>query len=283
MKNDSDDMPQHLAMAADPEGSQDAARERPGYPVPALEKGLDAIELLAEQSGGLTGSQIAAALGRSGGEVFRILHCLERRRVIERRQPGERFVLSLKLLELGLMHPPIDRLLTSAIPVMQELAETTRQSCHLAVRSGAHILIVAQVASPAAIGFSVRRGARFPLAGSISGRVLLAFRKPPELQLWLRSVVLEGGPKALPQDLDAQLAVIRRERHAVSESVVCPGVVDVSAPVIDDSGAAAASLTIPYFDMGATGVTLTALPPIVKQAAGRISDQLGGGRWTISA
>jgi DNA-binding IclR family transcriptional regulator len=250
---------------------------RPAYAVPALEKALDIIELLAGQTVAPTGSQIAGIMRRSPGEIFRILQCLERRQIIERKQPGERFSLTTRLLELGLRHPPVDRLLTSAIPVMQELAQTTRQSCHLSMRNGAHILIVAQVASPAAIGFSVRRGARFPLAGSISGRVLLAFRKPAELRLWLSSIVEESGAEAVPADLSDQLAAIRAAGYARSDSLVCPGVVDIGAPVIDDSGAAVAALTVPYFAMPGTRLPIEALPDAVCAAARRISDELGGG------
>jgi hypothetical protein len=44
--------------------------------------------------------------------------------------------------------------------------------------------VVAQVLSPAPIGFTVRRGARFTLATGISGPVLLAYRKPVEFALW---------------------------------------------------------------------------------------------------
>ncbi len=250
---------------------------RPAYAVPALEKALDIIELLAGQATPPTGSQIAATMRRSPGEIFRILQCLERRQIIERRQPGERFSLTPRLLELGLRHPPVDRLLTSAIPVMQELAQTTRQSCHLAMRNGAHILIVAQVASPASIGFSVRRGARFPLAGSISGRVLLAFRKPAELRLWLASITEEGGADGIPAELPEMLAAIRAAGYARSDSLVCPGVVDVAAPVIDDSGAAAAALTVPYFAMPGTRLPIEDLPRAVCDAARRISEDLGGG------
>ncbi|HTE93342.1 MAG TPA: helix-turn-helix domain-containing protein [Bradyrhizobium sp.] len=44
---------------------------RPG--APALDKGLDLIEALAAESGGLSQKQIAERVGRSAGEIFRML------------------------------------------------------------------------------------------------------------------------------------------------------------------------------------------------------------------
>ena len=43
------------------------------YPTPALEKGLDALELLASESQGLTKTEVARRLGRTVSEVFRML------------------------------------------------------------------------------------------------------------------------------------------------------------------------------------------------------------------
>ncbi|HEY0421136.1 MAG TPA: IclR family transcriptional regulator [Acetobacteraceae bacterium] len=254
------------------------AGARPFYAVPALEKALDIIELLAGQAAGLSGSQIAGELDRSSGEIFRILQVLERRRVIERRQPGDRFGLTVKLLELGLAHPPVDQLLTSAIPVMQEMAAGMHQSCHLAVRNMAHILIVAQVPSPGPVGFNVRRGARFPLTESVSGRVLLSFRNPVEFRLWMKEVEKETELPQAPAGLTDTLERIRARGHEIAPSPVSPGVTDVGAPVIDDSGAAVAALTVPYFATAQTRIALTEVPGVVRQAAQAISDSLGGTR-----
>src|SRR5215472_10472639 len=49
------------------------------YAAPALEKGLDILELLGRQRDGLTKSQLARSLDRSASEIFRMLVCLEQR------------------------------------------------------------------------------------------------------------------------------------------------------------------------------------------------------------
>jgi DNA-binding IclR family transcriptional regulator len=60
------------------------------YPTPALEKGLDALELLASESEGLTKTEVARRLGRTVSEVFRMLVCLETRGYIARSGSDDR-------------------------------------------------------------------------------------------------------------------------------------------------------------------------------------------------
>src|SRR5436190_23844143 len=89
------------------------------YPTPALEKGLDALELLASESDGLTKTEVARRLGRTVSEVFRMLVCLETRGYIARSAGDDRYSLTLRLLTAAYQHPPIERLTTEAVPIMR--------------------------------------------------------------------------------------------------------------------------------------------------------------------
>ena len=66
------------------------------YPTPALEKGLDILELFAREPAGLTKSDVSRRLGRTVSEIFRMLVCLEERGYISPSRDGERFHLTLR-------------------------------------------------------------------------------------------------------------------------------------------------------------------------------------------
>jgi DNA-binding IclR family transcriptional regulator len=102
------------------------------YRAPALDKGLDILELLASVDGGLTQIEIAKALGRSANENYRMLDRLVRRGYVLRNE-ADRYELTLKLFGLAHLHRPIRRLVAQATPLMRELAQRTQQSNHLAV------------------------------------------------------------------------------------------------------------------------------------------------------
>jgi uncharacterized membrane protein len=62
------------------------------YTAPALEKGLDILELLSRAETGLSQSEIARDLGRSVSEIFRMLVVLEERGYIALEE-ADRYVL----------------------------------------------------------------------------------------------------------------------------------------------------------------------------------------------
>src|SRR5277367_1480665 len=75
------------------------------YPTPALEKGLDILELFAHEPSGLTKSDVARRLNRTVSEIFRMLLCLEERGYIGRADDDDRFRLTLKIFRMALEYP----------------------------------------------------------------------------------------------------------------------------------------------------------------------------------
>ena len=145
------------------------------YGAPALEKGLDLLEILADEAGALSQKQLAERAGRTIGEIFRMLGVLERRGYLVRDGLTGRYGLTLKLFVLGNRHQPTRRLQAAALPVMQDLAEAIGQSCHLVVATENRMTVVAQAEPRGPMVFTVKQGADFPLsAHRVSARVLAA-------------------------------------------------------------------------------------------------------------
>ena len=81
------------------------------YRAPALDKGLDILELLANQSEGLTRAEIVKAMGRSPSEIYRMLERLVARKFVTRMARGDRYAPTMKLFVLAMGQPPLRRLL----------------------------------------------------------------------------------------------------------------------------------------------------------------------------
>src|ERR1700745_2953462 len=182
------------------------------YAAPALEKGLDILELLASVSEALTHSEIARRLGRTVNEVFRMLVCLEERGYISRTGPDERYQLTLKLFEIVHQHHPLQRLIAQARPLVQRVASDTGQSCHLAMLNQAEVVVVAQSDAPGIMGFSVRLGANIDLLNTASGHVILAFQSNEVRARALGARRLRSG-KPTPAGLYRHLDQIRRRGY----------------------------------------------------------------------
>ena len=226
----------------------DTTKDKGRYRAPALDKGLDILELLADRPEGLSQSEIARGLSRSVGEIFRMLNCLVERGYLSIQRPSDRYVLTLKLFEIAHRHAPVDRLLGNALPLMKEFAASVHQSCHLVLVEAGHGVVVAQVDSPSSIGFAVRVGTVISLTTTASGRVLLAFQTPDDRARILARAPTSDIELGRAQRFTRELDTLRARGHEEMESTRTRGVHDLSFPVLDHRGSAAAALTVPFIE-----------------------------------
>lgn len=75
------------------------------YPAPALDKGLDILEMLYKQSDGLTRTEIVKFLGRSPSEIYRMLERLVVGAYVIRPAGGDQYSLMMKLFVTSMRHP----------------------------------------------------------------------------------------------------------------------------------------------------------------------------------
>jgi DNA-binding IclR family transcriptional regulator len=251
------------------------------YATPALEKGLDVLELLARQLVGLTKSQIARELDRSVSEIFRTLVTLERRGYISQTE-GDRYALTLKLFKLVQEHPPIERMVAVANSIMQRVAHESRQSCHLGVIERSRVIFLAQVNAPTSAGYFVKLGSTADLMETSTGHVILAYLDEARREQILADWCEENGKK-LPDGLEEHLAAIRKEGFERRESYAINGIVNISFPVFDDQGFAAAAVTIPYVDHNNSRLTAEDVTAILAKGAADVTAAIGGIRPARSA
>jgi DNA-binding IclR family transcriptional regulator len=250
------------------------AEEKNSYATPALEKGLDVIELLAHQPGGLTKSEISRELKRTVSEIFRMLLCLERRGYIAQVE-SERYALTLKLFRLVQEHPPTERLIAEALPVMHHLAHETQQSCHMGIIEGAQVTILAQVNPPTSIGFYVKLGSSVELMEATTGYVILAHQddqhRARTLAEWKRLTADE-----VPADLHAHLARVKRQGFESRPSYKVRGVTNISYPIFDERGSAIGALTVPYIQLIDAVANASEVSAALKKASREITAAIGG-------
>ncbi len=214
------------------------------YRAPALDKGLDIIELLASTDGGLTQVEIAKAIGKSPNEFYRMLDRLVRRGYVQR-QDGDRFFLTLKLFGLAHFHAPLRRLVSFAAPVMRDFSKKAAQACHLAVYDRGSVVVIAQQDSSTYWALSIRVGAQMSLFNTGSGHVLLAFQTDAQREIMIAEQ-LRGDELSLPDGLMERLEQIRASGFESMNSLQTAGIRNISAPVLTLDGTALAAITCPY-------------------------------------
>jgi DNA-binding IclR family transcriptional regulator len=244
------------------------------YPTPALEKGLDILELFASTPEGLTVSEVARRLNRTVSEIFRMILCLEQRGYLAQSPNKERYHLTLRLFRLAQEHPPTKRLVTEALPAMHWLSHELRQSCHLGIIDGGHVVILAQVDSPESTGFYVKMGSKVDLMHAATGHVILAHQSEDARERAIEEWRLETK-KRKPADLDEHLAKILARGHERRASYEVAGVVNISFPILNVQGHAIAGLTVPFVKRIEDTISLAEVVSSVREASSKISEAMG--------
>ena len=250
----------------------EAGQKAQRYRAPALDKGLDILELLARERHPLTISMISQRLGRSMSELFRMVQVLEYRGFIRQSDAGEGFVPTDKLFSLGMEQAPVKNMLEIALPIMRELSVTIGQSCHLAVRSGGDTVVVARIESAEQIGFTVRIGYRkcFVLTGS--GAAIYAFQEESDRRRWLADIPPEIAP-AQVEAFQSRAETVREKGYARTKSEFVVGVTDLSAPILRGAVAAAA-LSVPFVNSTPLVMPIDAAIKCLRASAAQISSSL---------
>jgi DNA-binding IclR family transcriptional regulator len=222
---------------------------RPAEASRALDRGLRLLEALAAAPGGLSVTELAAAIGTSRPVVYRLLEPLRARRLV--RRVGDRYRLGLGLLELAGRVAP--GLAAAAEPHLRDLADALGATAHLTLLDGEDA-VVAAVVEPreAALHVAYRVGLRHPASVGAAGLAILA------------------GRPAQPGER-AEVAAARVRGYAVSRGELQPGAHGFAAPVTLAGRPAEASIglvALAPLDEAATA------PPLLA-AAGALAAEAG--------
>jgi DNA-binding IclR family transcriptional regulator len=249
--------------------STDTKQRRTTYSAPALEKGFTVMELLAKEKKGLTVSEIAAGIGLSLPEIFRVIVVMERRGWL-RKTSGDKYSVTPHVLHLAFRATSAEELSAIAIPHMRELCAASDQSCHLVIRNGDKGLIITRHQNPGPTGFHVRIGTEIDLKSTCSGHVLLAFGVEPRK-------ASNTSPAAADKSFAATLNAVRQRGYERMESARTLGVTDISYPILGIHGEILAALTVPFlrFIDGSQTLSLDETQALLNQTAKRISAELG--------
>ena len=185
------------------------------------------LRVLAEQSGGLSVSELAEALRTHRAGIYRLLGPLSDQRLVVRGDDG-RYTLGLGLLELASQVRP--RLQEAAARELRFLADELQATTALTVRDGDEAVVVA-VVEPRGTTWHLayRPGLRHPLTVSAPGLAILA-----------------GGP-ARPGER-AEIATVRERGFACTTGELLPGATGVAAPVVVPGQEAEASISAVWIE-----------------------------------
>ncbi|HZG89939.1 MAG TPA: IclR family transcriptional regulator [Pseudonocardia sp.] len=220
----------------------------------AVERASALLGVIVESGTPRTFSSLVDELGLAKSTTSRLLHALERSRLVHRDRagafrPGALF--SLHAARPSALHD----LSELARPTMEHLSELSRETVNLAVPRGGALVQIDQVASRYRVGSGSWVGVDVPAHCTALGKVLYAFGS-----LALPPGNLERRTAHSPVDraqFDHALVEVRRRGWAASLDELELGLTAVGAPVraVDGTVVAAVSVSGPTARINEYGIT----------------------------
>jgi DNA-binding IclR family transcriptional regulator len=259
--------------------------ERQNASALAVERAAEIMFLLAEWGDGSV-SELAEATGATGSAAHRILTALRRKDLLEQDPDSQRYALSWAVLGLARSLSARADVRTLAYPHMVRLREITDETITLNARSGFERVCIEQLESQHEVRWVAEIGRILPLHSGVTGKVLLAFATPKEIQSYLRSV--DSGRRSGPDvpdsaTLGSELEQIRQRGYALAQRDRVRGIAAISAPIREPGGIVTASLTIAGPAERCTHDKLRSWVPDLTKATQEISELLGRSRRPLGS
>jgi DNA-binding IclR family transcriptional regulator len=242
----------------------------------SVSRALRALELIAE-AGELGVTELGRRLDVHKATASRLVATLAERGLVERDPTSERYRLGFGLIRLaGAAIAGLD-LVRTAHPILEDLAERTRETVNLGVLSGGDVVYVDQVAGTHSIVSVSWVGRGTPLHCTSNGKTLLAWMDEEGRDRLLAAPLARLTDSTIvdPNVLRTQLQEVRARGYAQTLEELEEGLNAVAAPVRQADGQVVAALSVsgPAFRM--RPVDLPRVGRLAMEAASSISRRLG--------
>jgi DNA-binding IclR family transcriptional regulator len=247
---------------------------RNGKLVPAVDRAVRLLELLATDDRSFGISELARQLDLNKATVRDILLTLDHHRLVQRDPATRRYRLGARLHELGAARTWRADLRALARPALEALRDQTGETVILGVRAGDRVLLLDVAESPHDLKITAPPGRTIPLTAGAFARVFFAYLPDDERERLLVRLGLPDYTPRSPRDPAAfrqALAAVRARRYALDREEYLAGVCAAAAPVLDPAGRPLAAVLVVGFSSRIDDQRLARLGEAARATAEQIA------------
>lgn len=242
----------------------------------SLNKCFDLIDAFDAHHPELSLTELSRRLSLPLSTVHRLLSTLTQRGFVRQDPVTKRYTLSMKFWEKGCLVLNWNGLTAKARAFMEELNRRFDETVTLGVMEDGYSVYVDELQSSHPIGTQRYLGRRVPGHASATGKAILAHRSD-ELKRVLERGLAEFTPRTITgrAELLRELERIRQRGYSVGRREWLANVVGVAAPVWNHSGRVVAAISVSSPSDRMPAGRIREVGPVVSDAAGRLSKELG--------
>lgn len=245
--------------------------------VPALDRALSILELLAKSRAGLTLPELVEQSRFPRSSIHYLLVTLERRGYVQRNERTSRYLFGVNLVQLANSAWSGLSLRQQAAPFLGNLVRRARMTAHMAILKDNEAVIVAKHSPLDGPRTATWIGKRMDVHCTGLGKALIAYLTEPELESLLRE---HGLPRhnentiSSPRKLREELARVVLNGFSLDDEEDELGLRCIGAPVFDSCGRAIAAVSVSAASAQFTEESYAFLIRETKGAAVAIGDAL---------
>ena len=220
---------------------------KPAYPIKVLDKSLSVLDVLFQNNTPMSIMEISKKLGIYPSTIHRILDTLKYRGYVEQNSDNQKYLLGLKLVELGMSRYHQINLVKEASPFLKELVDECNETVHLGILDHKDVLYVAKKDSAQTIRMISRVGRRAPLYSTGLGKILLAYVTEKERKEIIAHIKIQRFTKNTITDkkeLEKELEQVRKQGFAFDKEENEKEVYCIAVPIKNYRGKVIAALSV---------------------------------------
>lgn len=249
-----------------------------------IDRALALMEFFSEARPALGLTQLAALATYDKATTRRMLMALLRCGYVEQDRITKEYRLGPAVVRLARVREATFPINAIVEPVLRRISETTGETVHFSLASGASLATVGLVESTRAHCVRLDKGESLPLHATASGIAYLAFA-PPNAALESQKRLRSFTPKTITDynKLRTRISTAQRDGCAASADGYEDGVFGIAAPVLGADGYAVGAVAIAAPTSRIDERTQQQFRTLVISAGKQISRALGGSSMSGSS
>lgn len=246
--------------------------------IQSIERAADVLELFLKSEQEFSVKEISDKLGLSKSTIHGIIKTLEYRGYLQQNPDDLKYLLGMKLFELGNKISNNLDLGKIARPIIKDLVEEFKETVHLVAFDRGEAIYIEKLDGPRALRIYSQIGKRAPIHCTGVGKAILAYQEEKEIDRLLSNTKLESFTEYTMTDKNAikkQLQIIRKQGYSIDDEEIELGLKCVAAPIFNHKGKVIGAISCASPKIRLTDERLTEVAEGIKQAAAKISESMG--------
>lgn len=250
----------------------------PAEQLQTLNRAIAVLDCFTQEQSELGVREIARKVNLSTSATGRLLLGLKTLGILSQNPDTRAYSMGSRVLSWAEVYNSTLDIRNKAIPVIEELHQSTRETISLYILEGDDRVCIERLESPQGLRLDMRVGRRLPLYAGSAGKAMLAFLSKERQEAIIDLTPLQPLTSKTITDPAALRKEIKKAREngcAVSFGEWVEDAAGVAAPIFDQNGEVVAALSISGPVQRFNKETVAKYCIEVKRVAARISESIG--------